>query len=153
MKRREAKALGLTTYVTGNPCPHGHISPARKTHNGCCVECDKPQAIKRAAKATQRPEHKARVKRYKQTEAGRASVRRSNDKRRKRTADAYKLLSPAEQQQIADLHTEAVRLEIATGTCYHVDHIKPLSKGGAHHPNNLQILTAEENLKKSDHYH
>ena len=33
---------------------------------------------------------------------------------------------------------------------YHIDHIHPLSKGGAHHPMNLQILTAEENLKKGD---
>jgi len=41
------------------------------------------------------------------------------------------------------------RLAAARGD-YHVDHIHPLSKGGAHHPMNLQILTAEENLKKSD---
>ena len=31
---------------------------------------------------------------------------------------------------------------------YHVDHIKPLSKGGLHHQDNLQILTATENLRK-----
>jgi len=35
-----------------------------------------------------------------------------------------------------------------TGIQHHVDHIIPLSKGGLHHPDNLQILTAEENLKK-----
>jgi len=31
---------------------------------------------------------------------------------------------------------------------YEVDHIVPLSKGGLHHPNNLQILTKTENRKK-----
>jgi len=35
---------------------------------------------------------------------------------------------------------------------YHVDHRKPLVKGGAHHWMNLQILTAEENLKKGAKY-
>lgn len=35
---------------------------------------------------------------------------------------------------------------------WHVDHIKPLSKGGLHHEDNLQILTAAINLQKSDSY-
>jgi len=35
---------------------------------------------------------------------------------------------------------------------HHVDHIKPLSKGGKHNPSNLQILTAEANLQKSNTY-
>ena len=34
------------------------------------------------------------------------------------------------------------------GCIGHVDHIQPLSQGGKHHPDNLQILTAEENLRK-----
>ena len=32
---------------------------------------------------------------------------------------------------------------------YHVDHITPLSKGGKHHPDNLQYLPAVINLKKN----
>jgi len=31
-----------------------------------------------------------------------------------------------------------------------VDHVIPVAKGGLHHPDNLQIITAEDNLKKSD---
>ena len=34
----------------------------------------------------------------------------------------------------------------------HVDHIKPLAKGGLHHPSNLQILTATENMVKGNKY-
>ena len=34
----EAKALGVTKYFTGNPCPKGHISP-RRTVTAGCIEC------------------------------------------------------------------------------------------------------------------
>jgi hypothetical protein len=33
---------------------------------------------------------------------------------------------------------------------YEVDHIIPISKGGKHHPDNLQYLTISENRKKSN---
>ena len=35
---------------------------------------------------------------------------------------------------------------------HHVDHIRPLAAGGVHHPDNLQVITAEENLSKSSFY-
>jgi len=35
-----------------------------------------------------------------------------------------------------------------TGIPHEVYHIIPISKGGKHHENNLQILTATENRKK-----
>jgi len=37
-----------------------------------------------------------------------------------------------------------------TGVTMHVDHIIPLAKGGLHHPLNLQIIPAIDNLEKSD---
>ena len=39
-----------------------------------------------------------------------------------------------------------------TGVEHHVDHIKPLAKGGQHIPWNLQVLTASANLKKGATY-
>lgn len=36
------------------------------------------------------------------------------------------------------------------GADWHVDHIKPISKGGLHHPDNLQVVTQEYNLQKND---
>jgi hypothetical protein len=59
-------------------------------------------------------------------------------------------LSPEEKNAILAIYSESKRLTKKTGVQHHVDHIKPLSKGGRHHPTNLQILTAQENLRKSD---
>jgi len=36
------------------------------------------------------------------------------------------------------------------GKDFVVDHVKPVSKGGLHHPNNLQILTKNLNIEKSN---
>ena len=36
--RKEAKALGLKNYFTGEPCKHGHIDQ-RKVVSGQCIEC------------------------------------------------------------------------------------------------------------------
>tara|TARA_Y100001937_G_scaffold7693_1_gene9732 strand:+ start:4397 stop:4600 length:204 start_codon:yes stop_codon:yes gene_type:complete len=38
------------------------------------------------------------------------------------------------------------------GEEYHVDHIIPLSIGGAHHQDNMRVITAKENLEKHDKY-
>ena len=38
LKRRDAIALNLKQYNTGNPCKHGHYSP-RYTQNAACIEC------------------------------------------------------------------------------------------------------------------
>lgn len=50
--------------------------------------------------------------------------------------------------QIRALYAEAVRLSRTTGIAHHVDHIIPLKHGGKHVIENLQIITATENMKK-----
>jgi len=54
----------------------------------------------------------------------------------------------ADFEAIEKIYEEAKRLEKETGEPYHVDHIKPLSKGGLHDVKNLRPITAEENLRK-----
>jgi len=64
---------------------------------------------------------------------------------------AYKLNQTpddANPEKIMELYKEARELEKSTGIKYHVDHIIPLSKGGLHHEDNLQVITATENLRK-----
>ena len=58
-------------------------------------------------------------------------------------------LTVKENAQVLVIYKEARRLNILHGAnSYHVDHIHPLAKGGAHHPDNLRIITAAENLAK-----
>lgn len=79
----------------------------------------------------QLPEHRAN--KAKAQRMRKARIRASSDNKDKR---------------IAELYAEAMRLERETGTKMHVDHIMPLCLGGKHVYENLQILTAHENLTK-----
>ncbi len=113
-------------------------------------------------------EHKRETDRRYRTEFshGKANCRASDARRRKRkrgeiewmdeVAGLVTLLSPPTTGE--DLtkeqayYLEAERLTKETGIEHHVDHIWPLSKGGQHIFYNLQVITAEENLKKNARY-
>ena len=57
-------------------------------------------------------------------------------------------LTLEEQAKVIALYAKARELTKLTCKTYHVDHIRPLAKGGLHHPNNLQVLLGSENCRK-----
>jgi len=59
-------------------------------------------------------------------------------------------LTKVEKEKIVILYKIAQSIKRTTGVLMHVDHIIPVSKGGLHHPLNLQVITATENLEKAD---
>lgn len=61
-------------------------------------------------------------------------------------------LTRDEKNKVSKIYAQSRELTKQTGVEHHVDHIKPLSAGGRHHPSNLQILTAKENLAKGAKY-
>lgn len=65
-------------------------------------------------------------------------------KRRARKLNQTPYLTETENQQIINIYKKREAL----GPDWHVDHIIPLSKGGLHHPDNLQIVTKKYNLQK-----
>jgi 5-methylcytosine-specific restriction endonuclease McrA len=67
---------------------------------------------------------------------------------RARQAKAIAQLTTKDRQQIKAIYELRARLSKETGTLFHVDHRIPISRGGLHHPSNLWVITAEENLRK-----
>lgn len=62
--------------------------------------------------------------------------------RRQTTANANKKL-------IEMLYVLSNRITQCLGIAFHVDHIRPLSKGGLHHQCNLRVIPATDNLRKA----
>ena len=54
-----------------------------------------------------------------------------------------------DREKINYMYYIADKMTKKLGVEYQVDHIKPISKGGLHHENNLQILSRSLNLKKA----
>jgi len=61
-------------------------------------------------------------------------------------------LTPTEKLEISKIYAQSRKVSKETGVQHHVDHVRPLAAGGRHHSSNLQILTAEKNLKKGAKY-
>lgn len=82
----------------------------------------------------------------------RAQVAESHAARSKRTP---RWITRSDRVQMRALYKEAARRTRETGEAWHVDHIIPLrgrTVSGLHVPNNLQLLKAEENMKKKNRF-
>lgn len=73
-----------------------------------------------------------------------------NAKRRASLISQTPEISNLEKSAIEALYFISKVLSNSCGEKFHVDHMHPISKGGSHTFDNLQILTAEENRRKGD---
>lgn len=69
---------------------------------------------------------------------------------RYRTKKRNQMPNDADRKLILKFYEEAERLSKETGIKYSVDHIIPISKGGLHHQDNLQVITLSENCRKGN---
>lgn len=153
-KTDKGKATGkraMTTYRVTDKSKAAqkkyNESEKGKTFRAAHDQLPKTIATRKAYRETE--EAKAKRRAARQTEQGKAT---SNAVTTIRRARAKCELTVEERRAVTAIHKEAQRLTRETGIPMHVDHIKPVAKGGVSHPDNLQILTAEENMKKSDKY-
>jgi len=85
-------------------------------------------------------------KKYRKTDRGKALHCEQSQRRRANKLNSLASLTELEKLEIEIMYEEVSML----GKGWHVDHIVPLSKGGLHHPDNLQIVSSMYNVRKSD---
>lgn len=84
---------------------------------------------------------------------------RANKAKSQRLRKARARSGQGDNAAIRAIYAEAMRIEAIVANCplfdlpelghkMHVDHVMPLSKGGLHHEDNLQILPAGINMRK-----
>ena len=93
---------------------------------------------------------KTLVLQYQKTKAGRLCTRTSSNAYRARKQKASVNLTEYEEGVIKQIYAHAVRVSNKLQIPFDVDHIVPLTKGGLHHPNNLQISPASSNRSKNN---
>jgi len=78
----------------------------------------------------------------------RCKVHAADQNTKRRRARNAVVLTVQEQMQVEAIYQLRIELTRATGVEYHVDHRIPLAKGGKHHPDNLWVIPAVDNLRK-----
>ena len=159
--RAEAKALGLKKYFTGKPCPNGHVSE-RYVSGQTCTECNKTHRTVWRKKNRDNERATNRAWRENNPEAMKAA-RRAWVKNNPEICRSYVLNRIARKHAAKGSHTAAdiadilrmQRKRCAEPSCrkslangYHVDHIKPLIRGGSNDRRNLQALCPKCNGRK-----
>ena len=145
--------------IPDTTCLYPHLAPRTGYNHGCrCLRCAESNRTR-----NQQPKRKAareacskknnrlgKLAAWRRTPHGKACVAANCAKRRAWKRNQSPKLTDTEQQQVIAIYKRCQDLTESTGILHHVDHRIPLSKEGEHHPNNLQILTAEQNIKKGN---
>ena len=91
---------------------------------------------------------KSRTNTAEWVKANPAKVNAQSALRRARLRGATVPLTESEKRLVEALYEKAKALTQLIGEPYHVDHKTPISRGGKHHPANLQVLRGVDNLRK-----
>ena len=137
----------------------------RKTYIKQYIEKNRERIKKKQAEYDSRPErkayraaymktenHKLSHAKYKKSPKGRAVSRKVANKRRAIKALALTELTEEQLGEIQQIYAHAVRVSNKLQIPFEVDHTVPLSKGGLHHPLNLQVVPAVWNRSKGDRH-
>jgi 5-methylcytosine-specific restriction endonuclease McrA len=161
INRLDAIAIGLTHYFTGKPCRHGHID-LRQSCNWDCRECvrlrnkhwrvQNPERIRELDSewwVNNKQKKSAHCKKYRQSRPDKIRQYSLNAIARKRGADGSHTASDINGILVKQGWVcvgPLCHADLRSG--YHVDHIIPLSLGGANYPENLQCLCRPCNQSK-----
>ena len=161
-RRNEAHQEGRKIYISGTACKKcGCVVKYVSTYG--CHFCVKQKGYKKlmsgALDKYQTPEVvNKRVKKWRENNPEKLKEQHQRQYEKDRGAKQAKYratkrdqtpdLTPDEEQRIRQIYQECGIMTEQTGVLHHVDHIVPISRGGLHHPDNLQILTAYDNQSK-----
>lgn len=152
--RKEAKDAGQLYYNTKKPCNKGHNSD-RLTSNGSCLECSSISGKEKNGTGYRKEYQKEwQNANFERLIEERKIYYQKNKKEFSERTNKYRSIKKNALAKWANL--EKIR-EIYKNKPegYHVDHIIPLTGKlvcGLHVENNLQYLTATENLRKSNKF-
>lgn len=174
--RKRALAQGLRKYFTGKPCKRGHLAE-RLTSNSHCLECSAQYFAERYQREKDLfRERSRRPDVVQRRNALRNERRRRNPEARKAETTKYrakhkaKLVADAKTRKLSlqrrtptwvnidsirEVYSEAARISRETGFKHVVDHVIPLHGKkvcGLHVPWNLQVITHEQNARKSNRF-
>lgn len=158
--RAEARALGLKHYYTGKPCVRGHLV-SRLVSKGVCCECanihsaawrhrnpDKRRESWRSWTDRNREQSYAASALWREQNPEKARSYSRNWFARRKAADGKHTGS-----EIAELLKRQRRkcpsCQKSIAKAFEVDHIHPLSRGGANDISNPQLLCRHCNRTKS----
>lgn len=153
-----------------------YFSPDKRVPSQCSSKCKSCSALKAKENRIKNPNKaKEAASRYAKTHADtilkRNSEYRLNNpekvaewKKKDRTLNKARIAADNAKRRISTKGTLSSEVKqiyalrdfyvaMSLGEAFHVDHIVPISKGGLHEADNLQVLPAVDNLRKGAKYH
>ncbi len=171
INRKRAIELGLTTYFTGKPCKNGHIC-GRFIANKTCKECLRFSSASRREDSQFLDKHKMYMdtynrenkesilqnrrdklnydEEYRQKEKNRQATWAKENKKKALERKARYRTSKINAPTIEENKQLTKKFYLDCPSNKTVDHIIPISKGGAHDIGNLQYLSPSQNSSKKD---